>query len=69
MLRIRNLHYNVNREKEIINYYRIKPKTHETIVCITCKYSCKLCDFYTNHTLLYKRHLNSNNHYNRINQF
>lgn len=33
------------------------------------KLKCKLCDFYTNQTLLYERHLSSNNHHIRLNQF
>ena len=33
------------------------------------KLNCNLCDFYTNQPLLYERHLRSNNHYIRLNQF
>ena len=67
MLRFQQ-HYNINREKQLIKYYNLKPKG-ETIVVIKFKFNCKLCDFYTNHKLLYRRHLCSNNHYNRMNQF
>jgi hypothetical protein len=33
------------------------------------KLKCKLCDFYTNSSCLYERHLSSNNHHIRMNQF
>lgn len=33
------------------------------------KLKCKLCDFYTNIPFLYERHLSSNNHHIRMNQF
>jgi hypothetical protein len=33
------------------------------------KLNCKLCDFYTNSPFLYERHLRSNNHHIRMNQF
>jgi hypothetical protein len=33
------------------------------------KHNCKLCEFYTNQYLLYERHINSNNHFIRKNQF
>ena len=66
---IKHIHYNNDKTKQLINYYnnkRIKEKIKKTI---TFKYACKLCDFYTNHYILLKRHINSNNHYIRKNQF
>ena len=33
------------------------------------KHKCNLCDFYTNEEFLFERHLNSNNHFIRKNQF
>lgn len=36
---------------------------------LSFKLKCKLCDFYTNSPSLYERHLRSNNHHIRMNQF
>jgi hypothetical protein len=54
------IHYNISNK-----YTRIKLKDTN----IRGRYGCKLCDFCTNHLLVYNRHIRSNNHYIRLNQF
>ena len=48
---------------------RLTPLTIGKSLDSSFKLNCKLCDFYTNQPLLYERHLSSNNHHIRMNQF
>ena len=48
---------------------RVTPLTIGESLDSRFKLKCKLCDFYTNQPLLYERHLSSNNHHIRLNQF
>lgn len=67
---LRHTHYNADKTKRLTQYYfKGKNKQEENYTIIRFKYNCKLCDFYTDHLLVYKRHLGSNNHYIRSVQF
>jgi hypothetical protein len=62
---IRHVYYN----KYINNRIDCYIQSNAKITIRMVKYNCKLCDLHTNHFLVYKRHLRSNNHYIRSNQF
>ena len=60
---IRHIYYNKN--KKAFGYYaNTKPSLNYSL-----RYNCELCDVHTIHLLVYKRHIGSNNHYIRSNQF
>jgi|688.fasta_scaffold00008_69 cytolysin (calcineurin-like family phosphatase) len=55
----------MKKNKHSLNYYtNTKPSSNYRLT-----YNCELCDVHTIHLLVYKRHIGSNNHYIRSNQF